>query len=154
MPSTDPLGSDPQIANRFLLEVDGVEIGVFQEVSGLTMNVESEQWKEGGQNGYSYQMIGRTTWPNLVFKRGITDGDSLYEWIHQVSGDGYAAADSKLERKTGAVTVIGYDGSRLRSWNFRDMVPVRWSGPSFSATSNELLEEELEVTHHGFDVKR
>jgi phage tail-like protein len=150
MPDKSPLGDDPQIASRFLLEVDGVEIGVFRSVSGLSINVETEDVHEGGENGYAHKLLGRMTWSNLVFKRGITQGDSLFEWINQVSGEGLATNGNKVAKHTGAVTVIGYDGSRLRSWNLVGVLPVRWSGPTFDSESNTVLEEELEVAHEGF----
>lgn len=153
MPDLDPLGADPQLASRFLLEVDGEEIGVFRSVSGLSVTVDTEDVVEGGQNGFVHKLPGRMTWPNLVFKRGITQTDSLFNWINEVSGDGLATQQNKVTRCTGAVTVIGYDGSRLRSWNVVDIMPVRWTGPTFDADSNASLEEELEVTHHGFTSK-
>jgi len=153
MPSTQPLGGDPQIANRFLLEIDGVEIGVFKSVSGLSLSVETEDLTEGGENGFVRKLPGRMSWPNLTFKRGVTDGDALFKWINKASGSGFASANNKLTRHTGAVTVIGYDGKRLRSYVLADVFPVRWTGPAFDADNNAVLEEELEITHHGFVSK-
>jgi phage tail-like protein len=153
MPDIDPLGADPQLANRFLLEVDGHEIGVFRSVSGLGVTVETEDVVEGGENGFVHKLPGRMTWPNLVFKRGITQADALFDWINEVSGEGLATQQNKVTRSTGAVTVIGYDGTRLRSWNVAEIMPVRWTGPTFDADSNVSIEEELEVTHHGFTSK-
>lgn len=153
MPSTQPLGGDPQLANRFLLEVDGVEIGVFKSVSGLSVSIDTQDLPEGGENGYIHKLPGRMSWPNLVFKRGVTDGDALFGWINKTSGSGFSSAHNKLTRHTGAVTVIGYDGSRLRSYQLSDVFPVRWTGPTFDAESNAVLEEELEITHHGFVSK-
>ena len=34
-----PLGGEPSTSGRFLFEVDGVEIGMFREVSGLQLDV-------------------------------------------------------------------------------------------------------------------
>ena len=153
MPKTQPLGGDPQIANRFLLEVDGIEIGVFKSVSGLSLSIDTQDLPEGGENGFVHKLPGRMTWPNLTFKRGVTDGDALFTWINKTSGAGFASASNKLTRHTGAVTIIGYDGSRLRSYQLADVFPVRWSGPTFDADNNAVLEEELEITHHGFVSK-
>lgn len=153
MPRTDPLGGDVQIANRFLLEVDGIEIGVFTSVSGLQLSIDTEDVVEGGENGFVHKLPGRMTWPNLVFKRGVTDGNALFEWIGKTSGEGFATNHDKLDRHSGAVTVIGSDASRLRSWVLDDVFPVRWSGPQFDSTSTNFLEEELEVAHHGIHVR-
>lgn len=148
--SQNPLGSEPPVASRFLLELDGTEIGIFSSVSGLEMTVQTYEIAEGGQNGFSYKLPGRVSWPNLVFRRGITDSDALFAWLQKSSGEGYAAAGSKLTKSSGAVTVIAQDGSRLRSWNLIDVWPVRWKGPDFDVNRDDPLQEELEIAHHGF----
>lgn len=148
--TSTPLGGDLPIANRFLFELDGVELGVFKEVSGLNVTVQTEEVREGGQNGYVHQVPGRMTWPHLVFRRGVTDSNALFDWFAKTSGEGFAANQSKLTKSTGAVTVIDATGNRLRSWEFIDVFPVRWQGPDFSVESRDPLEEELEVAHHGF----
>ena len=147
---TTPLGGDLPIANRFLFELDGVELGVFKEVTGLNVSVQTQEIREGGQNGYAHQVPGRMTWPNLVFRRGVTDSNALFDWFAKTSGEGFSANQNKLTKSTGAVTVIDAGGNRLRSWEFIDVFPVRWRGPDFSVESADPLEEELEVTHHGF----
>lgn len=145
-----PLGGEPPTANKFLLEVDGVSIGVFSEVRGLELTVGVEEFREGGQNGFSYKLPGRISWPNLVFKSGITDSDALFTWVNKSAGQGFSANGNMVTRCTGAVTLIADDGTRLRAWNLEGVMAVRWSGPQLSASSNEALQEELEVAHHGF----
>jgi len=151
MPSSDlPLGGEPPTASRFLFEVDGIEIGVLREVTGLAVTVGVQEIREGGQNGFVHKMPDRMTWPNLVFRRGVTESDALFTWLGKSSGEGYAGNSNKLTRSTGAVTAIDAIGGRLRSWEFDDVFPVRWQGPDFEASTNATLEEELEVAHHGF----
>ena len=149
-PASQDLLGGGAIGSCFLLEIDNVEIGVFSSVSGLEMTVETYQIAEGGQNGFSHKLPGRISWPNIVFRRGLTDSDALFAWMQKSSGEGYAAAGSKLTKSTGAVTVLGLDGTRLRSWNLVDVWPVRWKGPDFSVDNNDALHEELEIAHHGF----
>ena len=69
------------------------------------------------------------------------------------SGEGFAAAGSKVTRTTGAVSLLGDDGKPLRSWSLIQPFPVRWTGPRLVATSSDPLEEEVEVAHHGFTAK-
>lgn len=148
-----PLGGDLPIANRFLFELDGVEIGVFRELTGLEVTVGVEEIREGGQNSFVHRVPGRMTWPNVVFKRGITESNALFDWLSRSSGEGFAGSRNKLVRSTGAVTAIDHLGTRLRAWELIDVFPVRWKGPEFSADSTAPLEEELEITHHGFRAK-
>ena len=152
MASSDitPLGGDLPVATRFLFELDGVQLGVFKEVTGLNVSVVVEDINEGGQNGFSHRVPGRMTWPNIVFRRGVTNSNGLFEWFSKSSGEGFASNSNKLTKSTGAVTVLDPLGKRLRAWEFFDVFPVRWQGPDFSVVRLDPLEEELEITHHGF----
>ncbi|MEO6887103.1 MAG: phage tail protein [Jatrophihabitantaceae bacterium] len=151
--SLTPLGGDLPLADRFLFEVDGVEIGLFREVFGLQVTVGVDEIVEGGQNGFVYKVPSRMTWPNLVFRRGLTQSDALFSWMSKSSGEGFAGNENKLTRSTGAVTALDSLGVRLRSWEFQSVFAVRWKGPDFSVGTNQALEEELEVAHHGFKAK-
>lgn len=144
------LGNDAQVASNFLLEVDGVEIGVFASVTGLAVTVATEDIVEGGQNSFVRKLPGRMQWPNIVLSRGLIQSDNLFEWIEKTSGEGFAAAGNKLARCTGAITALSSDRRRLRAWNLAGCFPVRWKGPDFNATSNDPLSEELELSHEGF----
>jgi phage tail-like protein len=86
---------------------------------------------------------------NIIFKRGLTQSDNLFSWFEKTSGEGFSGARNKLTRDTGAISVVN-DFIRLRSWSLRDVFPVSWTGPSFSATDSSVLMEELEIAHHGF----
>lgn len=149
----DNYESERVTAATFLVEVDGVEIGRFTEISGLQVTVETEDIQEGGQNGFVHKLPGRMSWPNIVLKRGVTQNDSLIKWLAKSSGEQFAANKNKLTRSTAAITLVGPAGKRLRAWEFEGAFPVKWSGPNFSVTSTEIPMEELEICHHGFRVK-
>ncbi|MFN2607248.1 MAG: phage tail protein [Acidimicrobiales bacterium] len=135
---------------KFLIEVDGLEIGKFAEVSGLSVDVHVETVEEGGENQFVHKLPGRMEWPNVVLKRGVTKSDNLFDWLSKSSGEGFAGAGSKLTRRSAAIVLLGTDGARLRSWELSDAFAVKWSGPHFAATSTEAATEELEIAHHGF----
>ena len=141
---------DPKPTGKFLFEVDGLEIGTFTEVSGLSVDVEVETVEEGGENQFVHKLPGRMSWPNVVLKRGVTQSDNLFAWLSKTSGTGVAGQNNKLERRSAAVTLLAADGSRLRHWDLIGAFAVKWTGPSFEATSTEPATEELEIAHHGF----
>lgn len=148
--SEAPLGGEPSTSGRFLFEVDGVEIGMFREVSGLRLDVTIEEYVEGGQNGYVHKLPGVMRWPHLVFTRGLVQSDALFAWVSKSSGEGFSGNDDALTRATGAVTVINHVGKRLRSWEIDGAFAVSWSGPQLLVDSDESLNETLEVAHNGF----
>ncbi len=142
--------SSPAIGSRFLFEVDGIEIGLFSGVSGLSVSAQTEDLVEGGQNGYALKLPGRLEWPNIIFTRGLTQADALFDWMRKTAGEDFAAAGNKLKRSTGAITAMSDTGTRLRSWSLDGVFPVRWKGPDFDGSNDSLLSEELEIAHQGF----
>jgi phage tail-like protein len=139
------------IASRFLLEIDGQQIGVFSEVSGLSFEVGVHTHAEGGQNQYEHKLPKGITWPNLVFKRGIIDSNALFDWVAKSSGEQFAAGGNKLSRCSGVVVLLGTDDTTwLRAWSFVDAFPVRWTGPDLNINNSDPLTEQIEVAHHGF----
>jgi len=139
-----------RLSGGFIFEVDGQQIGMFKEVSGLRADISVETMEEGGQNNFVHKLPGRLTWPNLVMRRGVTDADNLFQWFCKASGDGFEGAGHKLERTTAAVTLIDHGGKRVHAWELLEAFPVRWEGPRLAADANEVAMEELEIAHHGF----
>ena len=137
-------------AATFLFEVDGVEIGRFLGVSGLEVSVAVEELEEGGENSYVHKLPGRMTWPNITLKRGVTQSDGLLTWLNKSSGEQFAANGNKLGRTTAAITLLAPGGKRLRAWEFDGAFPIKWTGPSFAASSSDMANEQLEIAHHGF----
>src|SRR2546429_8141077 len=125
-------------------------IGAFTEVSGLSVQIDTEELAEGGQNGFTHKLPGRMKWPNLVLKRGITDSDGLFEWFAKCSGPGLEANGNKVERHHGSISLLDLKGKVVRRWEFEEAFPVKWTGPKLSASSRDLATEELEVCHCGF----
>lgn len=154
MPKDTGFYNEGPYAATFLVEVDGQVIGQFIEAEGLSLEVEVENVEEGGQNGFVHKLPGRMSWPNLVLKRGLTQSDNLFAWVQKSSGEGFSAARNKLTRSTAAITLLSQSGKRLRAWEIEGAFPVKWSGPTFAADSDEAVVEELEIAHHGFTSKK
>ena len=78
--------------------------------------------------------------------------DSVPVPFPQCSGEGFEGQGHKVTKRTGSVAMFDSHHRELRSWKFRNAMPVRWSGPSLAASSSTLAVEELEVSHGGFTV--
>lgn len=144
---------DPPFAGKFVFTIDGLTIGTFTEISGLSVQIDVEELAEGGQNQYTHKLPGRMKWPNLVLKRGVTNTDNLFAWFAKSSGDGFAGNGNKIDRRNGAVTLVDSTGKSVRTWRFTQAYPVKWSGPKLAASSRDLAVEELEVCHCGFSTE-
>jgi phage tail-like protein len=137
---------DPYLSFHFLVEIEGLVIGGFNEVTGLTVEVEIEEYREGGLNAYIHKLAGPTRYPNnLVLKHGLTDSDTLWNWHQDV-------ASGNIQRKNGSIILLDSAGEEQWRWNFADAYPVRWVGPDLRAGSAEVAIETLELVHRGLSV--
>lgn len=133
---------DPYKVFRFIVEINGTQVGGFSDVTGLEVRTEFDEYREGGVNDYVHKIAKETRYPNLTLKRGITDAIELWAWHQQiVSGD--------IQRKT--VSVVLLDAQRQEKWRwiFRDAYPVKWNGSDLVATGNTVMVESVELAHHG-----
>lgn len=133
---------DPYPDFRFQVEIDSLIVAGFAEVSGLEIEIATEEYEEGGRTGYTHQLPGRTSHPNLELRRGVTDSRSLIEWIQ-------AVAAGRIERKN--VHVFLLDSSGLPKWGLqcKEAYPVRYAGPDLQADQAEVAMETLELAHRG-----
>ena len=99
--------TDPFLNYRFGVEIEGLIVGGFSEASGLQVEVETEDYQEGGVNDYTHKLPKTLKHPNLVLKRRITDTDALWKWRSAVG-----KPKAKIERKTGPDHTIGYRRQR------------------------------------------
>ncbi|MBM3235943.1 phage tail protein [Candidatus Poribacteria bacterium] len=134
--------NDPYLSYRFRIEIDGIISGGFAECSGIQAETEYEEYREGGVNDYVHRLPKVTKYPNLTFKRGITDSEKLWDWYQNV-------VMGKIERKNGAIILLDSEGNEKWRWNFKGAYPVKWTGPDLKADSNAVAFETLELTHTG-----
>ena len=133
---------DPVGEMRFVVSIQGVEIGFFAECTGLQIDMDVLEYPEGGQNGFVHKLRGRLKYPNLVLKRGITHEDALLRWLLD--------CQTRTLRRDGHVAIQGPDAQPVRRWKIREAFPVRWQGPTLNAGSSSVATETLEIAHHGF----
>ncbi|MFF9647188.1 phage tail protein [Kitasatospora aureofaciens] len=126
----------------FSLTIGGNDLGEFTTCSGLGAQVEIEQYAEGGNNGFSWQLPGRITWSNITLTRAVTaDSAKITRWLGEIV--------RKVEPKDGEIVALRPDLSRIIGWQVLGIVPVRWEGPSFDPASSQVAVESLEIAHAG-----
>lgn len=135
--------SDPYQSFNFLVEIQGLIVGGFSEVSGIQAETEVEEVREGGVNDYVHRLPKVTRYPNVVFKRGITDSDVLWNWHQDV-------INGNIVRLTVFVILRDALGSERWRWSFNEAYPIKWVGPDLKADSNAVAIESLELAHNGF----
>jgi phage tail-like protein len=138
---------DPFLGFNFSVEVEGLVVGGFSEVSGLQAEVEIQDYREGGVNEFIHRRAGPIRYPStLVLKKGMTDASGLFSWYRNVM-------QGKVERKNLSVILLNSQGEEKVRWNFRNAYPVKWVGPDLRAASSELAVESVELAHQGLAAK-
>jgi phage tail-like protein len=134
---------DPYLSYRFRVEIKGVQVGAFSEVTGLQVEIETHDYREGGVNEYIHKVAGPARYPsNLILKHGLMDADVLWSWQQEVVQGGFA-------RHNGSIILMNSAGDAVWRWNFTDAYPVRWVGPELRAGTAEVAVETLELVHRG-----
>ena len=134
--------ADPYRGFRFRIEIDGITIAHFSEVSGIQAETDTEPYEEGGVNDFVHQLPKGTKYPHITLKRGITDVDELWSWHQEVVG-------GKFQRKNGSIILLSEDGEDKWRWNFTKAFPVKWTGPDLKADSATVAFEAIELAHNG-----
>ena len=134
--------TDPFNAFNFRVEIEGLLVGGFSECTGLQVDVELEEYPEGGLNDYVHRFAGRTKYPPLVLKRGLTTSDTLWKWHQDV-------ISGQFTRKNGTIYLLNTLRVPILWWNFKNAIPTKWSGPDLRAATSEIAVESIELVHQG-----
>lgn len=118
----------------------------FQEASGIEVSAEVEPISEAGLNSYSHRVPKRTSYNNLVLKRGLVLGDSgMYNWVKQTLQSGL---NVKIKPKTIRLNLLNpEDHSPLKTWVFVNAYPVKWSLGPLNSMESAVSIENIEFAY-------
>jgi phage tail-like protein len=134
----------PYVSFRFRIEFDSVIAGGFTECSGLQVETEVEEHREGGLNEFSHKLPKGTKYGTITLKRGFIDATDLWDWNEKV------LAGQTGQRKNFSIILLDSEGNDKIRWDVRDALPVKWSTSEFKSDGNTVMVESLELVHHGF----
>ena len=124
--------------------------GGFQEISGLEVEMDVQEYQEGGRNDGVIRRVGRAKYQNLVLKRGMLyagpDGvnQELWSWLQ-----GVVSGVRPVARYDGIIQVMSVGDEVVATWAFDRGLPARIRGPELNAKTGEIAIEELHIAHEG-----
>lgn len=133
---------DPYQVFNFFIEIEGILAGGFSECSGLQVETEVQEYAEGGQNEYVHRFRGRTKYPPLVLKHGLTVINGLWQWHKNV-------LEGNVKRKNGTIYLLNRSRIPVLWWDFKEAFPTKWTGPELRANSGDVAFESVELAHRG-----
>ena len=118
----------------------------FQSVSGLSVDIDTEEYAEGGENRFKHKLPVKTRYPNLVLKRGLFIQSDLIDWCKD------AIENFKFERRDVTVILLNEQHTPLMTWEISGSFPVKWNVDDFNATESKLVIETIELSYNYFKV--
>jgi phage tail-like protein len=126
----------------------GITDTSFKEVSGISKEILTSEFTQGGEPGYVYKIPKGFKYPRLVMKRGIAPLSSpLVVWCKSI-------LDSTNLDSFSCMPIMVYlmDEKQMpiRGWSFINAFPVKWEVESFGSLKNEVAIESIEFEYQHF----
>lgn len=124
--------------------------GAFQECTGLEVEMDVQEYLEGGRNDGVIKRVGRAKYSPIILKRGMFYGNGgatnrdLWNWIQGVVGGARPVA-----RYDGVIEVMSSGMNVSATWVFDRGLPMKIHGPELNAKTGEVAMEELHIAHEG-----
>ena len=140
-------------------------IGGFSNISGLSVNTQSIQYREGGYNTTVHQVPGMTTFTPITMQRGVLYGnDQAITWMRGLfgasSGEGLATGGTGSAAKSFRVNINVYvmshpdAGSDTPVMGFK--IHNAWISTlnytDLNAADGAILFESMSLVHEGLSV--
>jgi len=140
----------PPVGFHFKVEFTGIDVKQndhqFQSVSGLSVEMETEEITEGGEWRFKHSLPVRTKYQNLILKRGLLKDSGIIEWCRNAL-EGFEITPVDL-----VVKLLNENHEPLLTWNVVQAWPKKWSVTDFNAEQNSLVIETLELQYQYFTI--
>ena len=144
----------PYGAFNFLVNLNGpygpdTPLGGFSDVSGLGLEISMAEYRNGNERENHVRKVpGMHKISDVTLKRGIVNSDDLWEWIKQTRRSGPQA------RRDVVITLRDEAGDNVQSWTLRNVVPMKYTGPTLAAKGGgDVAMEELVLSSEGIDLE-
>lgn len=119
----------------------------FQAVSGLSVEYDMEEYREGGENRFTHKLPVRTKYADLVLKRGMLIDSEVIEWFLK------AFREREFEPADVSVILMNEKGEPLRTWKVAQAVPKKWLVSDLNAGENSIVIETMELSYSYFTIQ-
>ena len=121
----------------------------FQSVSGLSMELETESVKEGGENRYEHVLPVRAKFPLLVLKRGLVKNSALLtQWCND------AFQSLIINPVDISISLLNENHEPLMTWNVKHAWPKKWSLSDLNAEQSSIAIETFELQYQFFTISK
>lgn len=142
----------PPVGFHFKVEVLGLNPNDkdtrFTEVSGLSMEMATEEVAEGGQNRFLQKYPVRAKHPELVLKRGLLTDSDVIDWVRS------CVEDFDVQPRNVDIMLLNEEHEPLLTWHLVNAYPTKWATSDLNATSSTVVVETLQLFYQYFTQDR
>ncbi|WP_051942343.1 phage tail protein [Streptacidiphilus rugosus] len=121
--------------------IDGYEIASFQELSGITTEVEPVDYLSSSDKEVIFKKLpGKRKPPTIILKRGKTSGVELWSWHQSV-----LAGDIVAARKSASLVMYNFDGQPVARYYLEHAWPCKLEVSALKAGVSEVLMETVTI---------
>ena len=121
----------PQLPNDFR----------FQEVTGLTTDVNLETYNEGGENRFVHRLPGRTKYADLVLKRGMTLVSGVAAWCLD------AIENFNYQPTNLLISLLNEQHLPVSSWYVVNAIPIKYDISGLHAEQSKIVIESITLRY-------
>ncbi len=138
---------DPFRAYNFRVEIDGLTVASFSEVSGLTADGDTVDYREGTDlRNTVRKLVGLRKYSNIVCKRGYSLNDELWRWYANI-------ANGIADRRSGSIILMNEAHEDVMRWNIEAVWINKVEGPMLKGAGNEVAIESMDLVHEGITLE-
>ena len=127
---------------------EGTIIGGFSDVSGLGVDVNYSDYRNGNEKFNTTRKIPNThKLDDVTLKRGLVGSDDLFQWLKTVR-------DGTADPRQVTITLLDEARQPIATFTLRNAQPKKWAGPTLAAKGGgEVAMEEIHIVHEGIEYK-
>lgn len=135
----------PYKGYRFKVEIGGVMVAGFSEVTGFDATFDVVEYREGdASDNTPRKQPGLVKYSNVTFKRGVIDAVEFFTWIDEID-----KGQLPNERKVVTVQLFNDEETVVAAWQLLRAWPCKYTGPELKGLSSDVAMESIEFAHEG-----
>ena len=125
-------------------------LGGFSDVSGLETDIHISEYRDGNEAAPHVRKIpGSHKVGDVTLKRGVVDSSDLWAWMIDTQTNGVNA------QRDVVITLLDEAGSPVQAWKLRNVVPMKYTGPTLAGKGEgDVSMEELVLSAEGYEINK
>ncbi|MFC2038160.1 phage tail protein [Chloroflexota bacterium] len=138
---------DPHVTNLFEVEIDGISVGRFAEIEGLSIEQEVVEIQEG-EDQLIRKVPGRLKYGDITLRRKYDSESTLNDWIEQAR-----LGSGEYARKKMSIVLLDEKDKEIKRWNCFEAFPRSWKLITIDGKAADILVEEMVIVIDYFEEK-